>query len=110
MLSGQRDKHIKETRTANKTWVERGERATEKTWVISGALVGERDYLGEREQQRRETKRQATEEGMTAEGMRRKIGWKSRLGGWSGRREPPVAGKDRNRPWTRKSQTLTCCC
>lgn len=35
---------------------------------------------------------------MTAEGMRRKIGWKSRLGGWSGRREPPVAGRDRNVP------------
>lgn len=44
MLLGQRDKNIKETRTANKTRVELEERATEKTWVISGALVGERDY------------------------------------------------------------------
>lgn len=50
MLLGQRDKNIKETRTANKTRVELEERVTEKTWVISGALVGERDHSGEREQ------------------------------------------------------------
>lgn len=75
-------------------------------WSFSGG----KGLLGRKGATEKRNKEASNRRGMTAEGMRRKIGWKSRLGGWSGRREPPVAGKDRNRPWTRKSQTLTCCC
>lgn len=79
---GQRDKNIKETRTASKMWVEHGQRAAELRSEGSLELRwGEKkDYSGEREQQRKRNKEASNRKGNEEKNWLEKVGWEAGVG------------------------------